>query len=89
MNNESDTFSRSGLQSDTGSSLPFAATMSGSSSPFVKSTDMSRPPFSDMSSLTRVLLLVVIYSGAIVVAHWLAYLIRFEFHPPIDQQTLF
>ncbi len=35
------------------------------------------------------LLLVVIYSGAIVVAHWLAYLIRFEFRPPIEEQTLF
>jgi FlaA1/EpsC-like NDP-sugar epimerase len=33
--------------------------------------------------------LVVIYSGAILAARWLAYLIRFEFHPPIDQQTLF
>jgi FlaA1/EpsC-like NDP-sugar epimerase len=35
------------------------------------------------------LLLVVIYGAAIVVAHWLAYLIRFEFHPPLEQQTLF
>jgi FlaA1/EpsC-like NDP-sugar epimerase len=33
--------------------------------------------------------LVVIYSGAILAARWLAYLVRFEFHPPIDQQTLF
>ena len=33
--------------------------------------------------------LVVIYGGSIVVAHWLAYLIRFEFHPPLEQQALF
>jgi FlaA1/EpsC-like NDP-sugar epimerase len=33
--------------------------------------------------------LVVIYSGTILAAHWLAYLIRFEFHPPIEEQALF
>ena len=78
MNNESDPLARSGLHGDTGSSPPFAG-----------ATGLSRPPFGDTSSFTRVLLLVVIYSGAILVAHWLAYLIRFEFHPPLDQQTLF
>jgi len=31
----------------------------------------------------------VIYSLVIVAAHWLAYLIRFEFHPPVEQRTLF
>jgi FlaA1/EpsC-like NDP-sugar epimerase len=36
-----------------------------------------------------VLLLGVTYSGVILIAHWLAYLIRFEFHPPADQQTHF
>jgi|CXWL01.1.fsa_nt_gi FlaA1/EpsC-like NDP-sugar epimerase len=38
---------------------------------------------------SKLLLLAVAYSGTIVVAHWLAYLIRFEFHPPIDAQNLF
>lgn len=37
----------------------------------------------------RTILLTATYSGAIIIAHWLAYLIRFEFHPPIEQQTLF
>lgn len=35
------------------------------------------------------LLLVVFYSVTIVAAHWLAYLIRFEFHPPIEQRAIF
>jgi FlaA1/EpsC-like NDP-sugar epimerase len=68
---------------------PFAATKDGSSPPFAGATGLSRPPFGDTSGFTRVLLLGVIYGGAIVVAHWLAYLIRFEFHPPLEQQTLF
>ena len=33
--------------------------------------------------------LVVAYSGAIILAHWLAYLIRFEFDPPAKQQEHF
>lgn len=60
-----------------------------SSSPFAGTANLSRPPFGDTSGFTKVLLLVVVYSGTMVVAHWLAYLIRFEFHPPIDQQTHF
>ncbi len=39
--------------------------------------------------MRKVLLLGVTYSGIIIVAHWLAYLIRFEFHPPVDQQAHF
>ena len=62
---------------------------SGSGSPFAKSTDLSRPPFGEKTDFTRMTFLVVAYSGTIIVAHWLAYLIRFEFHPPIDQQMLF
>ncbi len=50
---------------------------------------LSRPPFVAGTDYTKVLLLGVAYCGVIVAAHWLAYLIRFEFHPPIDQQTLF
>lgn len=49
----------------------------------------SRPPFRSANGFTRGLILVVIYSGVITAARWLAYLIRFEFHPPIEQQTLF
>ncbi len=62
---------------------------SGSGSPFAKSTDLSRPPFGEKMDFTRMTFLVVIYGGSIVVAHWLAYLIRFEFHPPLEQQALF
>jgi FlaA1/EpsC-like NDP-sugar epimerase len=35
------------------------------------------------------MLLGVAYSGVIVSAEWLAYLIRFEFHPPPEQEALF
>jgi FlaA1/EpsC-like NDP-sugar epimerase len=52
-------------------------------------TPNSRPPFRDTSGITRVLLLVVIYSITIIGAHWLAHLIRFEFHPSEEEQTLF
>jgi FlaA1/EpsC-like NDP-sugar epimerase len=38
---------------------------------------------------TRALVLLVIYCAAIVAAHWAAYLIRFDFHPPGDEQVLF
>lgn len=38
---------------------------------------------------SKLLLLAVAYSGTIVVAHWLAYLIRFEFHTPLEAQALF
>jgi FlaA1/EpsC-like NDP-sugar epimerase len=48
-----------------------------------------RPASGTVPAFTRVLLLVVIYSGAIVTAHWVAYLIRFEFHPPDDERVLF
>ncbi len=37
----------------------------------------------------KVLLLGVAYCGVIIFAHWMAYLVRFEFHPPGDSQTLF
>jgi FlaA1/EpsC-like NDP-sugar epimerase len=78
-----------GLRGDTGTSPAFVAATSGSGPPFAASRNLSRPPFSDVSAVTRVLLLLVIYSGAIIVAHWLAYLIRFEFHPPGYEQVLF
>ncbi len=61
----------------------------GSNPPFVQSTDISRSPFGEIGGPTRVALLILIFSGAIILAHWLAYLIRFEFHPPIEQQTVF
>jgi FlaA1/EpsC-like NDP-sugar epimerase len=74
---------------------------SGSASPLSPNTSAVRdvrsskdkklrgPSFSDAGALIRTLLLVVIYSGAILLAHCFAYLIRFEFHPPIEQEVLF
>jgi FlaA1/EpsC-like NDP-sugar epimerase len=61
----------------------------GGGQPLAGSPDAVRPAFSDVPASTRLSLLVVIYSGAIIVAHWVAYLIRFEFHPPHDEQMLF
>jgi FlaA1/EpsC-like NDP-sugar epimerase len=72
---------------DSGS--PLAATKNGSSSPFSDAASHGRPPFGGGTDSTKVLLLGVTYSGVILIAHWLAYLIRFEFHPPADQQTHF
>ena len=89
MNKESDQLSRYGLRSDQGSSLPSTPTNGGSSPPFTDATDLSRPPFGDGTEYTKVLLLGVAYGGVILIAHWLAYLIRFEFRPPIEYQTLF
>lgn len=49
----------------------------------------SQSPFGGRADITKVLLLVIAYSGVIIAAHWVAYLIRFEFHPPLDQQRHF
>jgi FlaA1/EpsC-like NDP-sugar epimerase len=65
-----------------------APSADGSQPPFPCQPDAGRT-FGDIPASTRVLLLAVIYSGAIIVAHWIAYLIRFEFHPPADEQRLF
>jgi len=48
-----------------------------------------RSRFGDPADFAKTGLLVVAYSCVILAAHWVAYLIRFEFHPPINQQTLF
>lgn len=49
----------------------------------------SRSPFGVSAERAKFLLLGAAYTGAIVTAHWLAYLIRFEFQPPAEAQTLF
>jgi FlaA1/EpsC-like NDP-sugar epimerase len=54
-----------------------------------KVIDASNAPFRDQSGYSRALLLLCIYSGVIILSHWIAYLIRFEFHPPLDQQAHF
>ncbi len=72
-----------------GGQSPCDAPARGSQPPFPGPADHGRPPFGGVPAFTRVLLLLVIYSGAIVVAHWIAYLIRFEFHPPLEEQMLF
>ncbi len=50
---------------------------------------LSRAPFGGRMDYTKSLLLGAAYSGVVIAAHWLAYLIRFEFQPPADAQTLF
>jgi FlaA1/EpsC-like NDP-sugar epimerase len=45
--------------------------------------------FADRMEFTKMLLLGIAYSSVIVTAHWLGYLIRFEFHPSTEYQTLF
>src|SRR5664279_139733 len=68
---------------------PFATTKDDGGASFAGKSGLSRPPFGGGTDYTKVLLLGVTYGGIIIVAHWLAYLIRFEFHPPVDQQALF
>jgi FlaA1/EpsC-like NDP-sugar epimerase len=51
--------------------------------------DHSRPLLRDARGFTRALILVVVYSLVIVAAHWVAYLIRFDFHPPLLQRDHF
>lgn len=72
-----------------GGGSPFAALKDGSSRASGDVTSLNRFPFGGKVDYAKVLLLGVTYSGIIIAAHWLAYLIRFEFHPPIEQQTLF
>ena len=57
--------------------------------PFNLPNDRERAPFGVSSGAIRALLLIVIYSGVIAAAHWFAFLIRFEFHPPTDPVRLF
>jgi FlaA1/EpsC-like NDP-sugar epimerase len=45
-------------------------------------------PFGGNVDCAKALLLGVTYSGIIIAAHSLAYLIRFEFSPPVEQQAL-
>ena len=66
-----------------------SAAPNGIHAPFAGTQDAGRANFGGIPVFTRVPLLVVIYSAAIVAAHWVAYLIRFEFHPPHDEQMLF
>ena len=61
-----------------GSRPPYAA-VDGSATPFERGTMDYMRPF----------LLVVTYCGAILASHWLAYLIRFEFSPPLEEQFRF
>ncbi len=89
MNEESDTRPPRGPANGAGGPPPSVPSPGGSQPPFAAPSDPGRPPFADIPASTRVLLLVVIYSVAIIVAHWIAYLIRFEFHPPADERTLF
>jgi FlaA1/EpsC-like NDP-sugar epimerase len=71
-----------------GSSSPFAATNNGSSFPFGEVTIPGWVPFGGNVDCAKALLLGVTYSGIIIAAHSLAYLIRFEFSPPVEQQAL-
>jgi FlaA1/EpsC-like NDP-sugar epimerase len=73
----------------TDSQASFAVTKDGSNPPFTNVGALSRPPFGGGTDYTKALLLGVTYSGVILISHWLAYLIRFEFHPPVEHQTLF
>lgn len=63
--------------------------VTATSVPIANGARDDEPASSEVGALVRVLLLIVIYSGGIILAHWFAYLIRFEFHPPIEERELF
>jgi FlaA1/EpsC-like NDP-sugar epimerase len=54
-----------------------------------KLINFRRVPFGARTDFTRTALLIIAYSGAIIFAHWLAYLIRFEFRTPAEVQAHF
>jgi FlaA1/EpsC-like NDP-sugar epimerase len=75
--------------SNSNSSPPFATSTNASSGPSGDARILSRLPFSGRVDYSKVLLLGVSYCGVVIVAHWLAFLIRFEFQPPTEQQAVF
>jgi len=78
-----------GRQNGNGSHPPTAVAPNGSTPPIAVSKELKRHPFGAWTLFTRILLLAVAYSGVVLAAYWMAYLIRFEFHPPADEQTRF
>jgi len=89
MDNESELRTDSELRGGgTGAAVNVHASI-GSRPPMSGPAEGSRSPFVGKRGLTRGVLLIGIYGGAILVAHWLAYLIRFEFHPPSEEQIRF
>lgn len=66
-----------------------AEVVDGSTPPLAEPKELGRKFLGIPLYFNRLLLLAVAYSGVIFGADWLAYLMRFEFHPPVEQQTLF
>lgn len=55
----------------------------------VTASTLGAPLFGGRIDYAKILVLGTAYSAAIIGAQWVAYLIRFEFRPPADMQTLF
>jgi len=78
-----------GTEGPSSASLPVPAPGQDSRSPGAEGMGIRRARFGDVDPYTRVLLLGIGYCIVVVVASWLAYLIRFEFHPPAERQVQF
>ena len=76
-------------RSNGGRGEPSAAGGNGDRSKGPGSAPSERARFPAQGQYARVLLLAIAYSGVILAASWLAYLIRFEFHPPEDERSRF
>lgn len=68
-------------------SFPLAHSQDGNLGSF-SSKEWSRPALG-RRSVARVVALTIAYLSLLITAHWAAYLIRFEFHPPPDQTAGF
>jgi FlaA1/EpsC-like NDP-sugar epimerase len=89
MNNGKKLLSRSGFRGKREDRAPSSTASNGSktSMPGEETSNESSPAARIL--VTRILLLGVAYSGVILAAGWLSYLIRFEFQPPASEQTRF
>jgi FlaA1/EpsC-like NDP-sugar epimerase len=88
MSVESDLESRFSPRGSGGKDAPSPPAGNGNMPPAATET-VARSSLTAQTRYTRILLLGLAYSGVILAAHWLAYLIRFEFHPPEEGKTLF
>ena len=81
--------SRFGFRGNRGGDEPSPPAGNGRNLPTGADMRSNESPTGLRLLITRILLLGVAYSGVLLAASWLSYLIRFEFQPPASEQTRF